>query len=152
MRESRRSTGRWVMAGVALALFLHVAVGWWSLPGLAQGGNTTTATNSTKTNHHSITPPACSVIGAVVATNVTTTVNVYIGPQTIYVGLEQQTPFPIAAGGMDIDTLVTTDIWTCVAAVPAMKWPMLGGTALMLSGLAAWTLRRRGRTTVGSRL
>jgi hypothetical protein len=51
-------------------------------------------------------------IGAplVVSTLQTSVTSEYIGPQTIFVGVNQSTPFDIAAGGVDYDTLVTTYI------------------------------------------
>jgi hypothetical protein len=51
-------------------------------------------------------------IGApvVVSTEYTSVTTLYIGPQTIYYGVNQSTPLDIAAGGVDYDTLVTTYI------------------------------------------
>lgn len=101
----------------------------------------------------------------VVGTNVTTTVNVYIGPQTIFVGPEQSQAFVIAAGGEDIDTLVSTDIFrvttttttntflnravyelvgiSAATAVPLNPWvPIASAIAIALLAVG-WQLRRR---------
>ena len=45
------------------------------------------------------------------ATNISATTTMYIGPQTIMVGNNQSQSFSIVAGGIDYDTLLTTDVY-----------------------------------------
>jgi uncharacterized protein YhjY with autotransporter beta-barrel domain len=47
----------------------------------------------------------------VTATNVSATTTMYIGPQTIMVGDNQSQSFSIVPGGVDYDTLITTDVY-----------------------------------------
>jgi len=47
----------------------------------------------------------------VTATNVSTAVTEYVGPQTIMIDTNQSTPFTLLAGQVDFDALTTTDVY-----------------------------------------
>jgi hypothetical protein len=52
-----------------------------------------------------------TTVQTVVGTNITTAVTVYVGPQTIMVGSQRSQPWVITAGGVNYDSLTTTDIF-----------------------------------------
>jgi hypothetical protein len=58
--------------------------------------------------------------------------------------------FLVLAGTTNINDNTNTETIQCVAAVPALPWPALIGTALAVSGLGAWRLRRGKNRFAGS--
>ena len=79
----------------------------------AAGATDASVTGAASVSHSS---SSTSVTAAPVTTgsNVSATTTMYIGPQTIMVGDNQSQSFTIVAGGVDYDTLYTTDLFQTV--------------------------------------
>ena len=157
------SPPRWPLAGLGLALLLHVVAGWGALPGRAQQTNVTTTQSTTSASGFE-SPPACTVIGST-RQEQTVTVQLTIGPACIGIGNRDipnpspacgslppaQPPmdpafgsaFAVLAGNQNVNTNTHTLTLTCVAPTPALPWPWLVGLGAGVLGAGAGMMRRR---------
>jgi hypothetical protein len=164
---------RWIVAGGAIAIAVHLGMGW-PTRAVAQGTGGTTFTSTFEEFFFTESPPACATIGSARSVDDAPIATTSIGPKCLGIGDRTDlatgqpnviadpiaacggfppeaapieptrgTLFFVAAGNINIDVYTRRNTYTCVAAVPALSRPMIVALALLTLGTGAWFLRRR---------